>query len=156
MKQFITSYWKTILFFTLVGLVGGYFTGLYALESYPPALQQQMVDQGITPTMLGLVSAVQSAGYGLVLGTIGILLSKKIGLWKDSFHLEKTPVLAAVAVSVIGGLSLILPDLFIFGKFEPVLLQTYASKPTLSYIVAMVTYGAVSRSTEIWEVIVGQ
>ena len=143
MKQFVKTYWKLILFFTLVGLVGGYFTGLYALESYPPELQQQVADQGITPTMLGLVSAVQSAGYGLVLGTIGILLSKKIGLWKNPFHLEKKPMLAATVVSVIGGLALILPDLFIFSKFEPVLLQAYASKPTLSYILATVTYGAV-------------
>ena len=143
MKPFIRLHWKTILFFTLVGLVGGYFTGLYALESYPPEMQQQMLDQGVTSTILGLVTAVQSAGYGLVLGTIGIFLSKKLGLWYSSFRFEKQPMISAIVVSVIGGLGLILPDLFIFGKFEPVLLQAYESKPTLSYILATVTYGAV-------------
>ncbi|MBE6955014.1 MAG: CPBP family intramembrane metalloprotease [Ruminococcaceae bacterium] len=143
MKQFVRSHWKTILSFVVVGLVGGYFTGLYALDSYPPELQQQLLEQGIDAATLGLVSAVQSAGYGLVLGSIGIFLSKKLGLWKSSFRLEKKPLIAAIVISVIGGLSLILPDLFFFGKFEPVLLQAYESKPTLSYLAATVTYGAV-------------
>lgn len=143
MKQFIRSHWKTILFFTLVGLVGGYFAGLYTLDTYPPEIRQQVLDQGMTPTLLGLVSAVQSAGYGLVLGALGILLSKKIGLWKSSFRFEKKPVVSAIAISVIGGLCMILPDLFIFGRFEPILLQAYETKPTLSYVVAMITYGAV-------------
>ena len=36
MKLFVKSYWKIILFFTLVGLVGGYFTGQYALSPTRP------------------------------------------------------------------------------------------------------------------------
>ena len=143
MKQFVKSYWKIILFFTLVGLVGSYFTGLYVLDSYPPELQQQLLDQGMDAATLGLIQAVQSAGYGLVLGAIGIFLSKKLGLWKSSFRFEQQPMISAIVVSIVGGLALILPDLFIFGKFEPVLLQAYASKLTLSYILATVTYGAV-------------
>lgn len=143
MKQFVRSHWKIILFFTIVGLVGGYFTGLYVLDSYPPELQQQLLDQGMDAATLGLVQAVQSAGYGLVLGAIGIFLSKKLGLWKSSFRFEQQPMISAIVVSIVGGLALILPDLFFFGKFEPVLLQAYESKPTLSYLLAMVTYGAV-------------
>ena len=71
MKAFLKTYWKTLLFFTVVGLVGGFFMGIYLLDSYPPEIQQQILDQGITNAMLGLVTAVQSAGYGLVLGALG-------------------------------------------------------------------------------------
>lgn len=143
MKAFIKTYWKTLLFFTVVGLIGGYFIGLYALESYPPEMQQELLVQGMTETMLGLMSAVQSAGYGLVLGALGIWLGKKVGLWKDERRITKKPLLAALVISLIGGLALILSDLLIFGRYEPALLDVYATKPTIPYLLATVTYGAV-------------
>ena len=80
MKDFFTKYWKTLLFFGLVGLVGGFFTGIYMLDSYPVEMRQQILTQGLTPITLGLVTAMQSAGYGIVLGAAGIWLGKKIGL----------------------------------------------------------------------------
>ena len=143
MKGFIKTYWKTLLFFTVVGLIGGYFTGLYALESYPPEMQQELLVQGMTETMLGLMSAVQSAGYGLVLGALGIWLGRKVGLWKDERHITKKPLLAALVISLMGGLASILPDLLIFGRYEPALLDVFAAKPTIPYLLATVTYGAV-------------
>ena len=72
MKDFIKSYWKTLLFFALVGAVGGFGVGLYLLDGYPQDMVQQMLDQGLTETLLALITAVQSAGYGLILGGIGI------------------------------------------------------------------------------------
>lgn len=77
MKNFIKTYWKTLLFFAIIGLLGGFFTGIYMLDSYPAEMQQQLLEQGITKTMLGLVTAAQSAGYGIALGALGILLGKK-------------------------------------------------------------------------------
>jgi len=143
MKAFVKSHWKTLLFFAVVGLIGGYFTGLYVLESYPPEMQQELLVQGLNATMLGLVSAVQSAGYGLVLGAAGIWLGKKIGLWKDEWSITKKPLLAALIISLIGGLALIFPDLLFFGRYEQALLDVYAVKPTIPYLLATVTYGAV-------------
>ena len=35
MTKFIKEYWKTLLFFTAIGLVGGFFVGIYQLDSYP-------------------------------------------------------------------------------------------------------------------------
>lgn len=143
MKVFIKAYWKTLLFFAVMGLIGGYFVGLYALESYPPQMQQELLAQGMNATMLGLVSALQSAGYGLVLGAAGIWLGKKVGLWKDERHITKKPLLAALIISLIGGLGLIFPDLLFFGQYEQALLDMYAAKPTIPYLLATVTYGAV-------------
>lgn len=143
MKNFINTYWKKILFFILVGLIGGFFVGIYQLDGFPTELQQQVYDQGITKTMLGLVSAIQSAGYGLILGSLGILLSKKIGLWKDDIKFENKSIISSIVVAIIGGLSMILLDIFFFGNYSQVIVDSYLVKPTISYIIAMVTYGAV-------------
>jgi len=134
---------ETLLFFAVVGLIGGYTVGLYQLDSYPEEMKQELYAQGLNDTLLGLVTAVQSAGYGLFLGAAGIWLGKKVGLWKDERHITKKPLLAAVIIAVIGGLALILPDLLIFGKYEPALLDMYALKPTVPFLLATVTYGAV-------------
>ena len=116
MKAFIKAYWKTLLFFAVVGWIGGWVSGLYLLESYPPEMQQEMLAQGMTDTKIALTMAIQSATYGLVLGAAGIWLGRKVGLWKDERHITKKPLLAALVISLIGGAALILPDLLFFGK----------------------------------------
>ena len=143
MKAFVKKYWKTLLFFAVVGLIGGYTVGIYQLESYPPDMKQALYEQGLDDTLIGLITAVQSAGYGLVLGAAGIWLGRKTGLWKDERRIAKKPLLAAVVVSVAGGLALILPDVLFFGQYEQKLLDMYAVKPTIPYLLATVTYGAV-------------
>lgn len=143
MKDFIKAYWKTLLFFAVVGLVGGFFTGIYVLDSYPEEIRQEALSQGLTGTLMGLITAVQSAGYGLVLGAVGILLGKVTGLWKDERTLAPKPLLITTIVAVLGGLALILPDLLYFGHHSQVIMDSYAVKPTVPYILAAVTYGAV-------------
>ena len=137
------TYWKTILFFVVIGLVGGFFTGIYMLDSYPEEMKQEILAQGITKPILGLVSAVQSAGYGLVCGVLGIVLGKKTGLWKDERSITKQPLVAAIVVAVIGGLALILLDILYFGRFSQVIMNSYANKPTVAFMLASVLYGGV-------------
>ena len=143
MNDFVKKYWKTILFFTLAGLIGGFFTGMYLLDSYPEEIRQQIAEQGINNFLLGVITAVQSAGYGLVLGIVGILLGKKTGLWKDERQLEKKPLLWTGIVAVLGGLFIILPDLLFFGNYSEAIRDSYAVKPTVPYILASVIYGGV-------------
>ena len=143
MKDFITNYWKTLLFFAIIGLLGGFFVGIYQLDSFPVELQQQVYDQGITKTMLGVVSAVQSAGLGIVLGALGILLGKQIGLWKDEKCLTKKPLFLSVGIGIVGGVVMILSDLLFFGNYSQAIMDSYAAKPTIPYLIATVTYGAV-------------
>ena len=143
MQNFLRTYWKTLLFFAVVGLFGGFFTGIYLLDSYPVEMQQEIVAQGITDPILGLVTALQSAGYGIVLGAFGIGLGKKIGLWKDETTLTRKPLLVSLLVAVVGGLAMILPDMLFFGQYSTVIMDSYATKPTIPYILASVTYGAV-------------
>ena len=151
MKNFIKTYRKTILFFTVAGLVGGFFTGIYLLDSYSPEIRRQLIDEinavglGQIPVnlLMGIISAYQSAGYGLILGTVGIVLAKKIGLWKDEKTITKQPLLLSIAVGIIGGIALIVPDLLFFGKYSEVILDSYALKPTAVYIIAAIIYGGI-------------
>lgn len=143
MKNFINAYWKTLLFFTIVGLVGGFFTGLYMLDSYPADIRQQIYEQGLNDAAIGAVTAVQSALYGLALGAGGIFFGKKVGLWKDERSITKKPLAAAVIVAVIGGLAIILPDLLFFGKHVEVIMDSYAAKPSVPFMIASVLYGGV-------------
>lgn len=143
MKNYLKAYWKTLVFFTAAGLFGGFCVGLYMMDSYSAEIQQQILDQGITPPVLGLISAYQYAAYGLVLGGVGIWLAKKVGLWKDETKFEKKPVIAAVIVSLIGGCAMILLDVFFFGNYSDFIRDSYLVKPTLVYILGAVIIGGV-------------
>lgn len=143
MKNFVKKYWTTLLFFVVIGLIGGFCVGLYALESYPAEMREQILAQSMTAEVLAVVSAIQSAGYGLLLGVAGILLAKKVGLWKDETHFEKKPLMFALIVSVVGGLAMILLDLVWFGNYAQAIRDSYLVKPTAAYMIGTVTYGAV-------------
>ena len=151
MEKFLKAYWKTLVFFMAIGLIGGFFTGLYLLDSYPEDIRQQLIGQlqaeGLgqigVDLFTAIVTALQSAGYGLVLGAGGIFLGKKTGLWKDERAITKKPLIASVIVAGIGGLCLILPDILFFGRYSQAIMASYAVKPTVPYILATVTYGAV-------------
>ena len=139
----VKTYWKTLAFFGAVGLVGGFFTGLYLLDSYPEEIRQEILAQGLNEGLLGLVTALQAVGYGVVLGAIGIFLAKKVGLWKDEKRLEKTPLLATGMLAFLGGLAMILPDLLIFCKYSEEITASYTAKPTVLFMLASVLYGGV-------------
>ena len=143
MSQFIKSYGKTLAFFAVVGLIGGFTIGLYLLEGYPADIVAQIQAQGITPMLLATITAIQSAAYGAVLGGIGIWLGKKTSLWRDERAIKRRPLLLAVAVSLIAGPALILPDILYFGKHVPAIAESYATKPTVPYLIGMVTYGGI-------------
>ena len=132
MKAFIKTYWKTLLFFLIVGLIGGFFLGLYLLDSYPPEIQQELINQGATELLLGITTGIQSAIYGVVLGAVGIFFAKKIGLWKDEKTITKKPLIITIVFSVLGGLLLILPDLLFFNMpYRQVVRKLLCSKKLL-------------------------
>ena len=89
MKEYIKNNWKFLLFVLSSGLIGGYCTGLYIPEMYSQEMLQQLQEQGMTTEMLALSGAVQyGILYGVILGAIGLLISRKVGLWKE-FRFDK-------------------------------------------------------------------
>lgn len=151
MKQFLKNYWKNLLFFAITGIIGGFFTGIFVLDGYPAELRQHLLDEltasglGEFPAdiLMGVITAMQAAGYGIVLGAAGIWLGKKIGLWKDEKKITKKPLSASVIVAIIGGLMPILSDLLFFGNYSQMIMDSYSVKPTVSYLIAAVIYGGV-------------
>ena len=151
MKNFLKKYSMTLLFFAAIGLVGGFFVGLYLLDSYPAEVKASLISEmeklgvgSISPDIfLGLVTAIQSLGYALILGGFGILIAKRIGLWRDEISITKGPLIISAAASLIGGLTMILPDMLVFGRYSEMIAETYKAKPTIAYAIATVTYGAV-------------
>ena len=148
MRNFLKTYWKALLFFVIAGLVGGFFIGLYLLDSYTEDIKQQIIESMNTASipvdvMLGIISAMQAAVYGLLLGTIGILLGKKTGLWKDETAITKKPLIITIAIAILGGMVMILSDLLYFGKYSQPIMDSYAMKPTVPYVIGAVIYGGI-------------
>lgn len=141
--DFLKRNGKYILFLTIFGLVGGYFTGLYSVETLSPEMLEQVVQQVGSVEMVILITTVQSLLYGLACGLVGKFLSKKVGLWRENWSLERKPLIAAVIVGLITGCALILFDLLWFGNEAAVIRQSYEAKPSLNYMIASLTYGGV-------------
>ena len=142
-KSFVKKYYKILLTFTLCGLVGGFLIGLYLLDSYPAEIREQIVAQGIDGVALGIISGIQYAGYGLVLGAVGIVLAKRIGLWRDEIVFEKKPIILGLIWGVIGGVALIGFDLLWFGREVVAIGESYLVKPSVAYIIGSIILGGV-------------
>lgn len=142
-KKFLKEHVGTLLFFAICGLIGGFFTGLFMLDSYPEEMRDQLLAEGMNGTLLGIVTALQGAGYGVILGAVGILLGRKTGLYKGERKIEKRPLLCAIVVSLISGLSMILFDLLWFGRVSEAVMDSYLTKPSPAFIIGSVIYGGV-------------
>ena len=142
-KDFLKKYYVFLIVFALAGLIGGFLTGLDMLDSYPPEMTQEILSQGITETMLAIITGVQYAGYGFVLGIFGIILAKKIGLWKDEISFELKPVIVALAVGTIGGISMIAFDTLWFGREVQLIADSYLVKPSLATILGAMILGGI-------------
>ena len=125
-----------------MGAIGGFLTGVYAMESLDPELLRQAISQlGSKETVLAL-TALQSLGYAVICGVFGVILSEKIGLWRR-ITFEKDKLSAPLAISLIGGLALSVGDYYIFGSFIERVKNSYEVKPSITYILASFTYGGV-------------
>lgn len=143
--SFLKKHFKTLVFFGLTGLIGGFFVGVYQLDSYPEEIRQQILSQGLNDVLLGLLCAVQYATYGIVLGAIGMILGEKTGLFKNEKALTKKALIVASLIAVISGLSMILFDLLWFGKVSEAIMESYATKPSFAFIVGAVICGGVTE-----------
>ncbi len=142
MREVIKNNVKFLIFLAIFGLVGGYFTALYSVDTLSKEMLEEAISQVGSIDTLIIITTLQSLGYALVLGIIGKILAKKIGLWRDVTFNKKGNI-ELVLVTIVGGTAFILLDTLIFGSFSEVIKDSYAIKPTFEYIIASVTYGAV-------------
>ena len=143
MKVYIKNNWKSLLFVLSSGLLGGYCTGLYIPEMYSQEMLQQLQEQGMTTQMLALSGAVQyGILYGAILAAIGLIISKKVGLWKG-FRFDKNAVLPTTVITIIAALCLFPGDKLIFGSFSSWVNDVYNISPGLPKIIAGLLVGGV-------------
>ena len=77
--------WKFLLLVLIGGLVGGYCIGLYSYDSLSNELLKQLQDQNVTKEMVAISSMIQyGMPFGVILVTIGIIISQKIQLWAQN------------------------------------------------------------------------
>lgn len=143
MKDFLKSNWKFLLFVLLSGLVGGCCTGLYIPQMYSPEILQQLQEQGVTTSMLALSAALQyGILYGVLLAAFGLLLSKKVGLWKE-FRFDKKAAAPTAIISLAGALCLFPGDKLLFGSFSTWVKEQYTTAPGLPKIISGLLVGGV-------------
>ena len=83
MKELIKSNLKYIIFLAVFGLIGGYFTALYTVQSVSQDVLNEAIAQSGSIDVLIIITTLQSLSYTLILGIIGKIVAKKIGLWRD-------------------------------------------------------------------------
>ena len=142
MKEIIKSNIKYLIFLFVFGLIGGYFTAIYSVQSLSPELLNEALQEIGSIDILYVILTLQSVGYALILGIIGKILAKKIGLWRK-LEFSKKAIIEILLVTVLGGIVFIMTDNLIFNNYSEVIKNSYSAKPTLEYIIASLTYGGV-------------
>ena len=143
MKKFIKENWKFLSIVLLGGLIGGYCIGIYGYDSLSLELLRELQDQNVSKGMVALSSAVQyGIVFGVILAGIGIILSKKIKLWKE-FKLDKKAIIATIIITIIGALVLFPGDKLIFGLLNTWVNDQYTVKPTIYKMIGGLLVGGI-------------
>lgn len=143
MKSFLKDNWKFLLFVLIGGLVGGYFAGLYMYDSLSNEMLRQLQEQNMTKELLVIVSMIQySVIYGIILASIGIILSEKVNLWKE-FKFNKNAIIVTAIITILGALLLFPGDKLIFGLFSNWVNEQYNVSPTIEKVFAGLFAGGI-------------
>ena len=143
MKKYLKENWKFLLFVLIGGLIGGYSVGLYLYDALSADFLKQLQDQNVTKEMLAISTMVQyGILFGVILASIGIIISKKVNLWKK-FKFDKKAFISTAIITVISGLVLFPGDKLIFGSFNSWVNEQYSASPTLAKILAGLLTGGI-------------
>lgn len=143
MKMLFKKNWKFLLLVVLGGLIGGYCIGLYSYDSLSLDLLKQLQDQNVSKQMVAISSAIQyGIAFGVILASIGIVLSKKVNLWKE-FRTDKKAITTTIVFSIIGALVLFPGDKLIFGSLNTWVREQYTVKPTINKMIGGLLVGGI-------------
>ena len=143
MKRFFKENWKFLLVVLLAGLIGGYFLGVYSYESLSTSQLKELEEQNITKGIIIISTIIQYAIlYGLILACFGIVLSKKINLWKE-FKISRKAIIDTGIITIVCTLVLYPIDKLVFGSLNNWVNAYYTIKPTISEIIGGILIGGV-------------
>ena len=143
MKIFFKENWKFLLLVLLAGLIGGYCLGIYSYDCLSEELLKQMQEQNVSKEMVALSSMVQyGIPFGVILASIGIVLSKKVNLWKE-FKIDKKAIIMTIIITIISAFVLFPGDKLIFGSMNNWVAEQYTVKPTIYKMIGGLLVGGV-------------
>jgi membrane protease YdiL (CAAX protease family) len=143
MKKIIKENWIFLLIVLIGGLVGGYCLGIYSYDSLSVELLKQLDEQNITKEIVGLSTMIQyGILFGVILAIFGIMLSKKVNLWKE-FKYHKKGVILTIIITIIGALILFPGDKLIFGSINSWVNEQYTISPTIYKIIGGLLVGGI-------------
>ena len=143
MKKFLKDNWKFLLFVLIVGLIGGYFAGIYSYDSLSAEMLHQLEEQNVSKEIVIASTSIQyGLIYGLILAAIGIIVSKKVDLWKK-FSYDKKAVIATIIVIVVAALLLFPGDKLFFGPYSSWVNEQYLITPTIAKILTGLLVGGI-------------
>lgn len=143
MKKFLKENWKFLLFVLLGGLIGGYCIGIYSYDTLSVDILKQLQEQNVTKEILGLSMMFQyGIMFGVVLAGIGIVISKKVNLWKK-FEFNKKAFLTTIIITIFSALILFPGDKLIFGSLNSWVASQYTTSPTIYKILGGLLVGGI-------------
>lgn len=143
MKKYFKENWKFLLLVLLGGLIGGYCIGIYGYDSLSEDLLKQMQNQNVSKKMVAISSSIQyGILFGIILASIGIVLSKKINLWKK-FKIDKKSIVTTTIVTIIGALIIFPGDKLIFGTLNTWVNEQYIVQPTIYKVIGGLLVGGI-------------
>ena len=136
---------KKPLFFALtlipIALIGGYFTNNYILDTYDPALLEQVASQLGSIDLLGVITMAQTVLYALFCGFVGYIITDKVGLNKP-FTFRKKSLMTALGFGALTGI-LLVADHFATGAIYPQIRTANLDGFTLDGVLASIFYGGI-------------
>ena len=143
-KEVLKNNYKYWLFLIAVGIVGGIFTGFYALEITDPAILEEALLQVGGEAVYILISTIQVISYALIFGILGKFIAGKAGLLREVKFDKKTTVKIAL-IGLVGGALVMVLDTFIFtsGADGEATRESIELSLSVSSIIASFTYGGI-------------
>lgn len=139
------SKFKKPLFFALtlipIALIGGYFTNNYILDTYDPALLEQVASQLGSIDLLAVITMAQTLLYALFCGFVGYIITDKVGLNKP-FTFQKKSLMTALGFGALTGI-LLVADHFAAGAVYPQIRTANLDGFTLDGVLASIFYGGI-------------
>ena len=141
-KEFISKNIKYAIFLALVGIIGGFFAGIYTLEITDPALLAEALAEIGGKEAFIAVYVIQIIGYALFCGIVGKILANKIGLWRE-VKLESKSTFLSIISGLCAGIAMMALELLWFANVSDVIKASYEVPPTISNFIASLVYGGI-------------
>ena len=131
---------RAAILFAFIGLIAGYFTGMYQASIATEQLKQQILsDVGSMQAMM-LIAAAQAAVFAFLSALIGLKLARKVNL-KLNFTFDKNAFLISILTGLVVAFIITGADRFIFAQYLPPQVTHYVFSPI--YLTVGILYGGI-------------